>query len=58
MNSFDLAITSFVNRFAQRSVRFDEFVIWISTSNLVKGMVVIGIIWSAMVPERGYAEQA
>jgi len=46
MNRFDLAITSFINGFAQRSIRFDEFVIWISTSNLVKGMVVIGLVWS------------
>ncbi len=46
MNGFDLGITSFLNGFAHRSIRFDEFVIWISTNNLVKGTVVIGLIWS------------
>jgi undecaprenyl-diphosphatase len=45
MNRFDLAITSFINGFAHRSVRFDEFVIWISISNLLKGMVVTSLIW-------------
>jgi membrane-associated phospholipid phosphatase len=45
MNGFDLAITSFINGFAHRSIRFDEFVIWISTSNLLKGLVVIALVW-------------
>ena len=45
MNSFDLSISSFVNGFAHRSIRFDEFVSWLSNYNLLKGAVVIGIVW-------------
>jgi undecaprenyl-diphosphatase len=43
MNSFDLFISSLINGFAHRSFRFDEFISWLSESNLVKGGVVIGI---------------
>ncbi len=43
MNSFDLFISSFINGFAHRSLRFDEFINWLSESNLFKGGVVIGI---------------
>ncbi len=45
MNSFDLFISSFINGFAHRSFRFDEFVNWLSESVLFKGGVVIGIGW-------------
>lgn len=45
MNPFDVSISSFVNAFAQRSIRFDEFVVFLSDSNLLKGIVVFGIIW-------------
>lgn len=45
MNGFDLSISSFINGFAHRSLRFDEFVIFVSTSNLLKGGVVIGLVW-------------
>jgi len=45
MNGFDLSISSFVNGFAHRSLRFDEFVVFVSRSNLLKGGVVIGLIW-------------
>jgi len=45
MNSFDLSISSFINGFAHRSIRFDEFVTWLSDNNLLKGGVVIGFIW-------------
>lgn len=45
MNSFDLFISSFINSFAHRSIRFDEFVSWLSNYNLLKGGVVIGIVW-------------
>ena len=44
MNSFDLSISSFINGFAHRSFRFDEFVVFVSRSNLLKGGVVIGLI--------------
>jgi undecaprenyl-diphosphatase len=43
MNSFDLFVSSFINGFAHRSIRFDEFVTWLSESVLLKGCVVIGI---------------
>ena len=45
MNSFDWLILSFLNRFAQRSVTFDQFVVLLSINNLLKGGVVVGIIW-------------
>src|SRR5437899_4428205 len=45
MNGFDLSISSFVNGFAHRSLRFDEFVVFVSRNNLFKGGVVIGLIW-------------
>src|SRR3979411_781800 len=45
MNGFDLFISSFINRFAHRSLRFDEFVVFISSSNLLKGGVIVGLIW-------------
>ena len=44
MNNFDLSISSFINGFAHRSFRFDEFVVFVSRSNLLKGGVVIGLI--------------
>jgi undecaprenyl-diphosphatase len=44
MNTFDLFISSFINGFAHRSIRFDEFVSWLSDYNLLKGGVVIGIV--------------
>lgn len=43
MNSFDLFISSFINGFARRSFRFDEFVNWLSESVILKGGVVIAI---------------
>ncbi len=45
MNGFDLSISSFINGFAHRSLRFDEFVIFVSSSHLLKGGVVVGIMW-------------
>jgi undecaprenyl-diphosphatase len=44
LNNFDLSISSFINGFAHRSFRFDEFVVFVSRSNLLKGGVVIGLI--------------
>jgi undecaprenyl-diphosphatase len=51
MNGFDLSISSFINGFAHRSLRFDELIVWISNSNLLKGGVVIGIIWWLWFPD-------
>jgi undecaprenyl-diphosphatase len=45
MNSFDVSITSFLNRFSHRSFTFDEFVVFLSVTNLLKGGVIVGLIW-------------
>ena len=45
MNPFDLAISSFLNGFAHRSLRFDEFIVVISTSNLFKGGVLMTLLY-------------
>jgi undecaprenyl-diphosphatase len=45
MNSFDWSIMSFINRFAHRSYTFDEFVVLLSISTLLKGGVIAGIMW-------------
>jgi undecaprenyl-diphosphatase len=45
MNLFDLSILSFLNQFAQRSPRFDECVAFLSDSNLLKGGVIVGMMW-------------
>src|SRR5262249_24045923 len=45
MNAIDFSISSFLNGFAHRSIRFDEFVVFLSANNLFKGGVVIGLIW-------------
>ncbi len=45
MNSFDVSILSFLNQFAQRSPRFDECVAFLSDSNLLKGGVIVGMMW-------------
>jgi undecaprenyl-diphosphatase len=45
MNSLDLSIVSFLNQFAHRSVRFDKFVVLLNITSLLKGGVIVGIIW-------------
>ncbi len=45
MNPFDSSILFFLNQFAQRSPRFDQFVAFLSDCNLLKGGVVVGIMW-------------
>jgi undecaprenyl-diphosphatase len=35
----------FLNQFAQRSPRFDEFVTCLSDCNLLKGGIIVGLIW-------------
>ncbi len=45
MNSFDTSILLFLNQFAQRSPRFDEFVTFLSDCNLLKGGIIVGLIW-------------
>ena len=41
MNSFDTSISLFLNQFAQRSPRFDEFVTFLSDCNLLKGGIIV-----------------
>jgi undecaprenyl-diphosphatase len=45
LNTFDLSISSFINNFAHRSIRFDTFVTWLSEENLLKGGVIFAIVW-------------
>ena len=45
MNPFDTSILQFLNRFAQRSPGFDQFVVFLSDFNLLKGGIVVGLIW-------------
>jgi undecaprenyl-diphosphatase len=47
MNPFDTSIVSFVNRFAQHSRVFDYFVYLLSDNHLLKGGVVVALIWWA-----------
>jgi undecaprenyl-diphosphatase len=45
MNPFDRYISSFINAFAQRSLKFDQFVVFLSDSDLLKGVLVFAVIW-------------
>jgi len=47
MNSFDIAITSFVNQFSQNSWLFDKFVASVAGNSLLKGGVLVAVIWWA-----------
>ncbi len=43
--NWGLSILSFINRFAQRSSTFDEFVVLLSITMLLKGGVIVGVLW-------------
>lgn len=45
MNPFDLWISKLINGFAHHSFRFDKFAVFVSINNLLKGGVVLGLIW-------------
>jgi undecaprenyl-diphosphatase len=45
MNPFDQSIMSFINRFAHRSLVFDELVVLVSDNNFIKGALVFAVIW-------------
>lgn len=45
MNSFDSSIISFLNEFAHRSVLFDTGVYMLSENYLLKGGVIVALIW-------------
>ena len=45
MNEFDLSILSFLNQFAHRSVRFDHAMIFLSRAKILKGGVIVAVMW-------------
>ena len=45
MNPFDSSILFFLNQFAQRSPCFDQFIAFLSDCNLLKGGVIVGMMW-------------
>ena len=47
MSAFDQAIISFCNQFAQRWPLFDQLVVFLSNSDLMKGGVLIAGLWWA-----------
>jgi undecaprenyl-diphosphatase len=47
MNSFDTSIITFLNGFARHSKFFDTFVSMLSLNDLLKGGVIVGLVWWA-----------
>ncbi|MDD5321386.1 MAG: phosphatase PAP2 family protein [Methylococcales bacterium] len=47
MNIFDLNIITYINQFSQNSWAFDKTILFLSNSNLLKGGVLVTIIWWA-----------
>jgi len=45
MNSFDVAVISFLNQFAHKSVRFDNLVVVVSGSELLKTGLLVALMW-------------
>src|SRR6266849_10215414 len=45
MNSFDSFVLSLINQFARRSFIFDKFVVLLSNNDLLKGAVILAIVW-------------
>jgi undecaprenyl-diphosphatase len=45
MNSFDMVIMSFMNRWSHRSPAIDEFIVMVGNNNFLKGGVVVAVIW-------------
>jgi undecaprenyl-diphosphatase len=45
MNPLDYSIISFFNQFAQQSLQFDNLVLLISDNVLLKGGVIIALVW-------------
>ena len=45
MNPFDQRLILAVNQYAGRSLAFDTFVVQLSTTDLLKGGVVLGVFW-------------
>jgi undecaprenyl-diphosphatase len=53
MNRFDHGIMSFLNQAAQAWPAFDQSVIFLSNSDLLKGGIVMSIVWAAWFSRRG-----
>ncbi|MEX5214225.1 MAG: phosphatase PAP2 family protein [Nitrospiraceae bacterium] len=51
MTSVDLAVTSFFNQFVQRSWTFDAIMVYLASSNLAKGYIVLPLFWWAWFRE-------
>lgn len=51
MNVFDYEIISFFNQFALRSVKFDNLILLISVNVLLKGGVIVALLWYAWFKE-------
>jgi len=45
MNQFDLTVINFLNRFSRHSWTFDNTLLFISENHLIKGAVLIVILW-------------
>lgn len=45
MNGFDLGIIHFLNAFARHSALFDNIVVFLSGNNLLKGGVLVALMW-------------
>ena len=45
MNPFDEIIIRFLNQFANRSPEFDSVMVFIRTANVLKGGVIVGLLW-------------
>src|SRR5438876_2578959 len=45
MNAFDHPIIAFINSFARHSAAFDEFVGFVNRNDLMKGGVIMALVW-------------
>lgn len=53
MTSIDLAVTAFFNQFVQRSWTFDAVMVYLASSNLAKGYLILPLFWWAWFREDG-----
>lgn len=47
MNAFDSTVSALVNQFAHHSVHLDYFIVYLSGNRLIKGGVMLGLVWWA-----------
>lgn len=57
MNNFDLSVSAFLNRAAQKSELFDQTVVFLSNSDLAKGAVLVGAVWAMWFFAKGDQEK-